>query len=85
MNKNPFYQQLLNESNSRIGTPDGVSARFGDCDCEVLPVHHIHVKYGDEIHTIAHKGDCVDFRFLFNLMTDIILNSKEFRDANVEA
>lgn len=48
-----------------------------------LPIHHIHVRYGDEIHTIAHKGDCVDMQSLRVLLSDIILNSKELR--NVEA
>lgn len=45
-----------------------------------LPIHHIHVRYGDRIHTIAHKGDVVDMQQLRILLSDIILNSKEFCD-----
>lgn len=45
-----------------------------------LPIHHIHVRYNGEIHTIAHKGDCVDMQALRVLLSDIILNSKELRD-----
>lgn len=47
--------------------------------------HHIHVKIGDEIHTIACKGNFIDFTDLCKVIDEINSNyqHKVIHNANV--
>ena len=39
--------------------------------------HHIHVKYGNEIHTFSHKTDCVTLEELLDAISEIFDEKKK--------
>lgn len=43
------------------------------------PVHHLHVKYRDEVFTIFHRGDSIPMSELISVITQILIyQPKEF-------
>lgn len=83
---NKFKAEFLKQKEAELKAQGGTLAQFicGKAKPETFQ-HHIHVKIGDEIHTIACKGNFIDFTDLCKVIDEINSNyqHKVIHNANV--